>query len=334
MLPLRLHVDQDALDFLSRFFEFSDQPAASEPQPGGLSSPKEEIFVQRAEINAIPVKLDFNPKRVDYAGLKSGRTTEFMNFFALDGAKMTLNRVIIYGVSGFGKLGNMLNDIWMPDVKSNQLGTVLAGLAPVKSVVGIGSGFRDLVVVPVREYRKDGRIVRSVQKGAIAFAKTTTNELVKLGAKLALGTQNALQSAEGFLNGESSGSQSRPQTAGSEDSESEEGERRQVSIYADQPVSVAQGLRGGYSQFGRDVQTARDAVIAVPGEVMECETATQAAKAIFRRAPTVVFRPVIGATGAVGRTLLGAGNTLDPENKRRADEVSNCIPSTISIDLN
>jgi autophagy-related protein 2 len=69
----------------------------------------------------------------------------------------------------------------------------------VRSLVNVGGGVRDLVVVPMREYRKDGRIVRSIQKGALAFAKTTTSELVKLGAKLAIGTQTVLQGAEDFL---------------------------------------------------------------------------------------------------------------------------------------
>ncbi|KAI5308017.1 autophagy- protein 2, partial [Ascosphaera atra] len=115
VLPLRLHVDQDALDFLSRFFEFKDDSLQPEVHPS------EVPFVQRAEVKAIPVKLDFKPKRVDYGGLRSGRTTEFMNFFVLDEAEMVLSHVIIYGVSGFDKLGQMLNDIWMPDIKSNQL---------------------------------------------------------------------------------------------------------------------------------------------------------------------------------------------------------------------
>ncbi|KAL4973013.1 autophagy-related protein 2 [Aspergillus desertorum] len=309
VLPLRLHVDQDALDFMSRFFEFRDE---SGPPSG---PPQEPPYLQRSEINAIPVKLDFKPKRVDYAGLRSGRTTEFMNFFILDEADMVLKHVIVYGAKGFDKLGQALNDVWMPDIKNNQLPGVLAGLAPIRSLVNVGSGVKDLVAVPVREYRKDGRIVRSIQKGAFAFAKTTSNELVKLGAKIAIGTQTVLQGAEELLSAPTG------QTAAGEEDEVDEDEAaKKISLYADQPIGVVQGLRGGFRGLERDLLLTRDAIIAVPGEVQESGSAKAAAKAVLKRAPTVILRPAIGMSKAVGQTLLGAGNSMDPSNRRRIED--------------
>ncbi|OAX84933.1 hypothetical protein ACJ72_00686 [Emergomyces africanus] len=313
ILPLRLHVDQDALDFLTRFFEFKDDSAPVD------TSPTEQPFLQRVEVNAVRVRLDFKPKRVDYGSLRSGRTTEFMNFFVLEEADMILRHVIIYGVSGFEKLGVTLNDIWMPDIKANQLPGVLAGLAPIKSLVGVGSGFKDLVVIPMREYKKDGRIVRSIQKGALAFAKTTTNELVKLGAKLAIGTQTVLQGTEDFLNAPGGFTSQRAFAATDDDSADEE-QQKQFSPYADQPVGVVQGLRGAYASLEHDLLMARDAIVAVPGEVLDSGSAQGAARALLKRAPTVILRPAIGASKALGQTLLGAGNSLDPTNRRRVED--------------
>lgn len=357
VLPLRLHVDQDALDFLCRFFEFrdeSDPSSSSSPSASAQESPSEVPFLQRAEVNSVAVKLDFKPKRVDYAGLRSGRTTEFMNFFVLDNADMVLRHVIIYGISGFDKLGQTLNDIWMPDVKRNQLPGVLAGLAPIRSLVNVGGGVKDLVVVPMREYQKDGRIVRSIQRGAISFAKTTSNELVKLGAKLAIGTQTVLQGAEDLLvapNAAAAAASPSSATAGTaaatdlaspattiaattpasaaaaaaalnDDDLIEDEDAKRISLYADQPVGVVQGLRGAYTGLERDLLLARDAIVAVPGEVVESGSAKAAAKAVWKRAPTVVLRPAIGVSKAVGQTLLGAGNTLDPANRRKMEDVS------------
>ena len=318
VLPLRLHVDQDALDFMIRFFEFKDDSTLP------TNTKTDSAFLQRVEVQSVPVKLDFKPKRVDYAGLRSGHTTEFMNFFILDQADMVLRHVIIYGVSGFDRLGKTLNDIWSPDVKRNQLSRVLAGLAPVRSLVNVGGGVKDLVVVPIREYRKDGRVVRSFQKGALAFAKTTTSELAKLGAKLALGTQTVLQGAEGFL---APDDQRSDLSSGWEEAELEDEDRKKISLYADQPVGVVQGLRGGYASLERDLLMAKDAIVAMPGEVMDSGSAGGAARAVLRTAPTVILRPAMGVSKAVGQTLMGATNSLDPANRRRAGDVS--VPGTV-----
>ena len=292
------------------------------------------------------LKLDYKPKKIDYAGLHSGHTTEFMNFFILDGSDIVLRHVIVYGVSGFDKLHKTLNDIWMPDVKRNQLPGVLAGLAPVRSLVNVGGGVRDLVVIPMKEYRKDGRIVRSVRKGALAFARTTTGELAKLGAKLAIGTQNVLQGTEDIFKQppERHSSDDKyhdwdpsddvdtpssnvalptlPPPASSLSSSPASGSARVVSSYADQPIGVLAGLRGAARSLERDLLTARDAVIAIQGEVMESDSPGAAAKAVARRAPTIILRPAIGASRAVGMTLLGAGNALDKDSRRRIEDVS------------
>lgn len=320
VLPLRLHVDQDALDFITRFFEFKDENVPVHASAGDVP------FLQRVEINQIPVKLDFKPKRVDYGGLRSGHTTEFMNFIVLEESRMVLRRAIVYGISGFDRMGKTLNDIWMPDVRNNQLPGVVAGLAPVRSLVNIGSGFRDLVEIPLREYQKDGRVMRSISKGAAAFVRTTGTELVKFGAKLAVGTQYALQGAEDMLTADKESEASAAAAAAAEggwyDDDSDGEEKKQISLYADQPTGVLQGLRGGYRSLARDVSLARDAIIAVPGEVMQSQSAAGAAKAVWKRAPTIVFRPAVGVSKAIGQTLMGATNTIDPHNRRRIGEVS------------
>lgn len=321
LLPLRLHVDQDALDFITRFFEFKDDNVPVH------SSPSDVPFLQRAEVNDVPVKLDFKPKRVDYAGLRSGHTTEFMNFIVLEESRLVLRHVIIYGVSGFDRLGKTLNDIWTPEVKANQLPGVLAGLAPVRSIVNVSSGFKDLVEIPLREYKKDGRVIRSISKGAAAFARTTGTEIVKLGAKLAVGTQYALQGAEGMLS-----EQQQPEGSW-EDDDLDPEDKKQISLYADQPTGVISGIRGGYRSLTRDVNLARDAIIAVPGEVMGSQSAGGAARAVLRRAPTIIFRPAVGVTKAIGQTLMGATNSIDPNNRRRIEEVSIDCSSILHLTL-
>lgn len=305
ILPLRLHVDQDALDFITRFFEFKPDSAMEMPSA-------DPPFIQRIEVNTVDMCLDYKPKKVDYAGIRSGHTGEFKNFIILDRANIKLKHAIVYGIKGFDALHPTLSGIWTPDVIQTQLPGVLAGLGPVRPLVNLGAGVRDIVAIPVREYRKDGRLVRSVQKGAFHFAKTTTAELARLGAKLAIGTQTVLSGVEETLGP--------AQIPADDDRDTDE--RRDVSAYADQPTGLFQGLRTGRLQLERDLLTAKDAIIAVQGEVLDAGSAAGVAHAFARHGATILLRPVIGASRAVGQTLMGVGNQVDRANVRRNEEVS------------
>jgi autophagy-related protein 2 len=179
----------------------------------------------------------------------------------------------------------------------------------------------------MREYQKDGRIVRSLQKGAWRFAKTTTSELVRLGAKVAVGTQNMLQNAEGLFVPTilDDGTESVEYLISDSEEEgdmgpNEHGQKKAISLYADQPLTVAQGLRGAGDSLRRNFGNARDAIMAVPVDIAERGSAQGAAKAVVRAAPVAIIRPMIGATEAVSRTLLGVTNALDPDQKRRVDD--------------
>jgi hypothetical protein len=125
-----------------------------------------------------------------------------------------------------------------------------------------------------------------------------------------------LQGAEGLLG---PGGQL-AQTSFDEDDSEEE--NKQISLYANQPVGVMQGLRGGYAGLQRDLLLARNAVIAVPGEVMESGNAAGALRAVRKHAPTVILRPAIGVAKAGGQILMGATNALDPAHLQKAEAVS------------
>lgn len=56
------------------------------------------LTIEHVEIFPIELKLDYKPKRVDFAALREGKTIELMNFFHFDGAEMTLRHITLSGV--------------------------------------------------------------------------------------------------------------------------------------------------------------------------------------------------------------------------------------------
>lgn len=153
----------------------------------------------------------------------------------------------------------MLQDIWTPDVKANQLASVLAGIAPIRSVVNVGSGMADLVLLPIDQYRKDGRVLRGLQKGATSFSKSSALEALRLGARLATGTQVILEKAESIIGAR----------IGSTLSLEAVGPDTRRSRYASQPKTAAAGFKGAYEDLGDNLRTTAQTILAVPMEVYE-----------------------------------------------------------------
>lgn len=228
----------------------------------------------------------------------------------------------------------MLNDLWTPDVKATQLVDVISGVAPIRSMVNVGSGVADLVLLPISQYKKDGRIVRGVQKGATAFVKSTAIEAIKMGARLATGTQVILEQAEGFLGGEFDKTITTEAVSIGFDEELETSQDDEVELtskYAQQPADIKEGVQFAYKSLQRNLSSAAQTILAVPMEVYErsgnevrlhCKIILYnqqsshiwqgPVRSVIRAVPIAVLKPMIGASEAVSKTLLGLHNTLDP----------------------
>ncbi|KAG1803777.1 uncharacterized protein HD556DRAFT_1330227 [Suillus plorans] len=308
LLPLRLYVDQDALDFLKKFFAFKDPDSPSAP----ADTASEETYIQHAEVFPIDLKLDYKPRRVDYRALREGKTIELMNFFHFDGAEMTLRHLTLHGITGWPRFFDTLNDLWTPDVKATQLVDVISGVAPIRSMVNVGSGVADLVLLPIAQYKKDGRIVRGVQKGTKAFVQSTAMEAIKLGARLATGTQVILEQAENVLGGQFKDSVTAETFHIPYDDSGEGPDEELISRYAAQPADVTEGVQSAYRSLQRNLHSAAQTILAVPMEVYEKSGNEGAVRAVVRAVPIAVLKPMIGASEAVSKTLMGLHNTLDP----------------------
>lgn len=341
--PLRLHADQDTVEFLSRFLGFKDKRFEL------IDEFPDIVYIEKFKINSVDLKLDYKPKKVNYKGLRSGNTSEFMNFFILDGAKITLKPVILYGICGFSELGNALKNIWTPDITQHQLTAVLSGLSPIKSLVNLSSGVKALISLPIKEYQQDRSIARSLEKGARVFFNTTTGELVHLGVKMTSGTQAALENAEKYFSGQEPQVRRFSRTSvnriGMLDAVIEEkplnsetlvggihlitetshkavdlviadDERvvnKTISLYADQPLDTQQGLQEAYNSLETNMGIAYKALKKAHRDIKESNELDSIAATVTRTMPVALLRPLIGATEAVSKTLQGISNHMDQE---------------------
>lgn len=262
------------------------------------------------------IKLDYKPKRVDFRALRDGKTIELMNFFHFDAAEMTLRHITLSGITGWPRLFDTLNDLWTPDVKANQLADIISGVSPIRSLVNVGSGVADLVLLPIAQYKKDKRLLRGMQKGTTSFVKSTAMEAIKLGARLATGTQVILEQAENVLGGRFNDTitaealQPPPSPVLSLDSENTDADL--ISKYANQPVNVREGMQSAYKSLSKNFNSAAQTILAVPMEVYERSSNEGPMRAVVRAVPIAVLRPMIGASEAMSKTLFGLRNSLDP----------------------
>lgn len=345
--PLRLHIDQETLEFLSRFMEFKDTRFEL------IDEYPYENFIQKFQINPINLKIDYKPKaQLDYSALRSGHAKELAKLFTLDGSNILLKPVILYGLNGFSDLSCQLQGIWSPDIKSKQIKGVLEGIAPFKTFFTFSGGMKSLVTVLFNtkasedEKQSDSSYLHWSESCNI-FVRTTTGEFIKLGVKLASGTQNILETAEEYLGGP--GSRGRNQfnmhtlqlnTIIEQDQQLipnyneirssnkyvpgaiiidnyEDNIPKVVSLYADQPLDVHQGLEEAYSSLEKHMHIAYETLWARKDNAGN-KKPLAAAINITKWAPIAIIRPLIGATEAVGKTLQGISNRVD---KNQIDSV-------------
>ncbi|KAI9188803.1 autophagy- protein 2 [Blastocladiella emersonii ATCC 22665] len=350
--PMKLHLDQDTVEAVIGFaseveskvagYEVVDGPASpmmaggggfdpgaattatpaashsrhatDRPAPAPPASAPSGPFFQRVEVYPISVRIDYKPKRVDLAALHRGHVVQLLNVFHLEGAEMNLRHVTVTGTRGVPELLAALVSDWLPHVRNTQLPNMVSGVGPLRSLVNIGTGVADLFLLPVEQYRRDGRLIKGLQRGAHNFVKTAAVETLSLGAKLAVGTHTLLERADTLLGpttSSSSASPPPPQPAASSPDRRAAAPAPASSKYAHQPRDAREGLAQAITSLRQNVtQAAR--VIAIPVETMERDGATGAVRAVLRAVPIAVLRPMIGATDAVGKTLMGIRNDLDP----------------------
>lgn len=91
------------------------------------------------------------------------------------------------------QLGELLGQAWAQDVTQYQLHKCLASInssvLPLRTLANLGAGAADLVLLPLKQYRKDGRIGVGLVRGASSFARKAVVETIGAASRVASGAQ-------------------------------------------------------------------------------------------------------------------------------------------------
>ncbi|CAI6002050.1 unnamed protein product [Closterium sp. NIES-64] len=224
LLPIRLRIDQNHIEFLSRFFStpISPPPAAATAGAAAADNCASETasaaaaaaaapavaadaellrdallpFFQVCEIRAFSVLIDYVPRRLDLSALSAGNYAHLLNLISWKGVEIDFTKARVVGVQGWDGLGGALIGQWVEDICRRQLHRVVKAAGPVCPLWALGAASLQLVLLPVQEYRQNKRLMRGVKRGAICFLQSLSHELLGVGVTVAAGTHHLLYAAE------------------------------------------------------------------------------------------------------------------------------------------
>ncbi|KAL5992771.1 hypothetical protein ACLOJK_013690 [Asimina triloba] len=180
-LPIRVHLDQEQLNFLISFFTRNDPlNDSSQNDPSDTSGSRSTEnwslgrqaiareallpFFQKCDIWPGVVRVDYIPRHINLAALRGGNYAELLNVVPWKGIELQLKDVHAVDIYGWSNVCETVIGEWLEDISQNQVHKLLKGLAPIRSLVAVGSGAAKLVSLPVKSYRKDHRLLKGMQR--------------------------------------------------------------------------------------------------------------------------------------------------------------------------
>ncbi|XP_051942118.1 autophagy-related protein 2 homolog A isoform X2 [Hippocampus zosterae] len=282
----------------------SEQSSSS---AGSTSSSEQPIYFREFRFTSeVPIWLDYHGKHVvieqgTFAGILIGLAQ-------LNCSELKLKRLCCrHGLLGVDKVIQYAVTEWLTDIRKNQLPGILGGVGPMHSVVQLFHGVRDLFWLPIEQYRKDGRIIRGLQRGAASFGTSTASAALELSNRLVQAIQATAETVYDILSPtpplnryaitEGRASSSRPRRAA-------------------QPADLREGVAKAYDTVREGVIDTAQTLCDVASRGHEQKGLPGAVGGVLRQIPPTVVRPLIVASEATSNLLGGMRNQIKPDARK------------------
>ncbi|XP_061751316.1 autophagy-related protein 2 homolog B-like isoform X1 [Nerophis ophidion] len=277
----------------------SDAPTSFSEQP---------IFFREFRFTSeVPIRLDYHGKHVSleqgtFSGIIIGLTQ-------LNCSELKLRQLCYrQGLLGVDRLVSYAINEWLADIKKNQLPGLLGGVGPIHSLVQLVQGFRDLVWLPIEQYRKDGRIVRGFQRGTASFGTSTAMAALELTNRMVRTIQAAAETAYDMVSPVAN--------------ERNNKRIKRFSHYglAHQPVDLREGVAKAYTVVKEGITDTALTIYDTATREHEQRGMTGAVGGVLRQLPPAVVKPLIMATEATSNVLGGMRNQIHPDARQEESQ--------------
>lgn len=328
IVPLRVYLDENFFDFckvlaaLVSQFETEKKQRQSDrgtgnTKEGTCHAANNAVYFQQLVTLPIDLKIDYTPGPLKLAALQAGDYLQLLNIFPLDGLMLTLKQTRLGGVSGMSSAFERLVECWIHDIYANQAHRVISGTAPFRGLSNIGAGLHDLMLIPMKDYRRTGGVLRELKKGTSALLRTITKEALHGAHKLTMLVAKAI--AE--LASDTPDCTKGPGGTAISKQQSRIAPRLSSAYRAThQPETLGQGLSLAADSISREVGNVLETIVAIPIKQYQRTGPGGYVKAVIRALPIAILRPVGGAAEAVSYTLLGLRNGLDPAQMKEEED--------------
>ncbi|XP_008106872.2 autophagy-related protein 2 homolog B isoform X2 [Anolis carolinensis] len=282
----------DDHNFAHEEASFSDQP----------------IFFREFRFTSeVPIRLDYHGKHVS---MDQGTLAGILIGLAqLNCSELKLKRLCYrHGLLGVDKLFSYAISEWLNDIKKNQLPGILGGVGPMHSLVQLVQGLKDLVWLPIEQYRKDGRIVRGFQRGAASFGTSTAMAALELTNRMVQTIQAAAETAYDMV------------SPGPSLIETKKIKRLSRYRLAHQPVDLREGVAKAYSVVKEGITDTAHTIYETAAREHENRGVTGAVGGVLRQIPPTVVKPLIVATEATSNVLGGMRNQIRPDVRQEESQ--------------